>query len=314
MEPSELTMVFGSDSDEKKILPGIIRATKEIKGLKVRVHYASADNTPEKVDKVLYIPDEEPVPVITGAGMSNVLTGVAKVKATLYDLVIGVPITDSATGGLSSLLSTSEKPPLNPVLMVPLDNTYAAAQIAVRYINKRYGGVVVADNSACLSNPVSADSIADMEKQLTKLGIDCQVYTPADINPDDIVITVFSHHNLIDKNYYEGTQAMNAIDRRLRAGRGIQIGVREKAEVKRWDAYMNCLQDLEVTGIVGIGRYENAAMVAAQIIGHGAALKSIDDAKYRKDPANPENDGKCVKLERHKGFTVEEGEVHREAA
>jgi len=117
----KLEMMFGSPSDELYVLPGIQRFTAEHPDIAVGVHYASADNTPGKVqDKAQQIwRSESPKVLISGAGMSNVLTGVVKQYANIEDLVIGIPIYDEATKGLSSFLATSERPPRNPVLTTP---------------------------------------------------------------------------------------------------------------------------------------------------------------------------------------------------
>jgi len=112
----KLNVIFGSTSDEDKVLPGLQEATKAIKDLEVEVQYASADNTPAKVDALMTLQSSEEgkKAYISGAGMSNVLTGVVKTYGTLKDIVIGIPITDPEIDGLSSIFSTSEKPPLNP--------------------------------------------------------------------------------------------------------------------------------------------------------------------------------------------------------
>ena len=106
-----LQMIFGSTSDKDKVLPGIQKFTQEHPEVVVDVHWASADNTPEKVRKIMEIIASPvlslPYAFISGAGMSNVLSGFVKQYTDIHDLNIGVPISDSATGGLSAILSTN---------------------------------------------------------------------------------------------------------------------------------------------------------------------------------------------------------------
>ncbi len=305
-------MLFGSNSDERKVLPGIERWTEE--NPDVRVEYASADNTPEKVarlaDELLSHEGElrwvkrRAVPVISGAGMSNVLTGVMKVSARYDDLNIGIPITDSMTGGLSSVLSTDEKPPRNPVLAVSLNGTYAAANIAHRFNECGYGDVVVADTSI--------GAVDLVVKKLEIYGLPFEVRDVADLDPDALVITPFA---------LNATHWLREIDEKLREGKGIQIAVKnsnplivyESDEHKgpqyddtiRMNEFAQYLAQfrhpMEATGFVSMGGYVNAAIVAAQIMRDSDALMRIKGEK----------DDKHDTLNDHPGYVVSGGEVMR---
>ncbi len=283
-------LVFGSNSDKDKVYPGVVRYSIEHPEESIIAHFGSADNTPEKVDHIFnFLVSEETDVFMSGAGMSNVLTGVMKAKAEFDDLIIGIPISDSSTGGLSSLLSTSEKPPLNPVLTVGINNTYGALNIASRY------GSYFGYNVALLSNksrdfPVSHKSIDSVAEELHKLGVRFEISPLESITPDDVVITVFSHYNHInsreepDKGYLstQESKILSEVDKKLGAGIGIQIGVREKTLVKRFDRYMDCLDDTFATGIVNIGGYKNAAQMAGLLQGNAAALHKIRKEKEEK--------------------------------
>ena len=283
-------IIFGSDSDEKKVLPGIIRATNEIEGLEVRVHYASADNTPKKVAKIMdELSSKEGKKVyISGAGMSNVLTGVVKTYANVNDLVIGIPIIDSSTKGLSSLLSTNEKPPRNPVLAVGLNNTYAALNIAERFKQGfGYGAkpVILEDKR----------DTAKLREAFDNLDLRYVLKSFEEIKPDDFVVNVFA----------PGTDSsLRKVDAILIKGKGIQVGVysgelpMNNMEYNTID-YIYSLRDTEATGMVGLRRYENAAMVAAQLVQNENSLAEM--AKQKKS--------KSEKLDAHPGLIVIDGEA-----
>jgi phosphoribosylcarboxyaminoimidazole (NCAIR) mutase len=353
-------VIFGSTSDEEKVLPGIVRATKDIPGLEVMVHYASADNTPNKVQELMQflaedvesreimlqdeyhrVEKEKNDPTspwlyalakkeckdgkislgrfegrrvfISGAGMSNVLTGVVKTYARPEDVVIGIPITDNSTRGMSALLSTSEKPLLNPVLTVGLDNSYAAFNIAYRILQgfDPEKGVVIAGSS---TGDIKPEGIVELEKVLTSMGIkythvsnivyegegdafdeDVVGARVADVKPDDLVISVFDYGSYLSH-----------IDEKLRKGKGIQIGVFPHPPKEDFNSYLkHCkLDGTETTGIVGAQSYENAAVIAAQILQHGKALGYIFNKKHGED-------GRATKLEKHQGLYVVNGEVKK---
>jgi phosphoribosylaminoimidazole carboxylase PurE protein len=295
---NRIEMIFGSKSDYDLVMPGIVKATEDIKGLDVVVHWASADNTPEKAEKIAKMLEsysaERGIPFISGAGMSNVLTGTLKKYAGLHNLVIGVPIEDSDTDGLSSLLSTCHKPKLNPVLAVGINNSYAAVNIAARFINSEYEKVFVLGKNVA--------------KELTELGI---AYEVADgpikktIKPDDLVITVYDHYNTKNPQMGPRSDTLRDVDEVLRKGAGIQVGVREKGSITRYDYFMDCLDGTEATGIVSPGIYKNAVQIAAVIMRHDGALKKIDEEKktksdkLRKEPSLLVRDGEVEELAGH---------------
>jgi len=234
-----INMVFGSSSDRKKVLPGIETFVADHPDIKIRGLYASADNTPNKVrriarelwgnhaDEIIDAIDDfedpeaqavaaalqtvasearerDPQVIISGAGMSNVLTGVLKGYGRgTVDLVIGVPITDSKTDGLSSILSTMEKPPRNPVLATPLNGTYTAANIAARFMNQRYDRVVMVRPGP-----------GEMGEELDKWGIPYELVEEDELSPDALVVTTFSVAGTYTKRELE---KIKRIDEKLAA-------------------------------------------------------------------------------------------------
>ena len=264
-------MIYGSTSDKEKILPGIIEFTRQYDD-NVMIEYASADNTPRKVDDVLgFIVRNDADVVASGAGMSNVLTGVTKQRFSHEKLMIGVPITDSSTGGISSLLSTSEKPPGNPVLTVGLNNSYAAANIARKFGSAHFQEVKIYSGERVYD--VDDSHIDKLAAELEKLKVPYDV--TADIGQDDLVFNVFSFFNDYERATISQPTDLQSIDEMLNSGDGIQVGIKSKEQVKRYDQYMEAIDGLGSTGIVGIGAYKNAAIVASQLTKDGYALDMI---------------------------------------
>lgn len=262
-----LNIIFGSTSDEEKVLPGIERAVKEIPDLEVAVHYASADNTPEKVKRIMEELSKKGEKVyLSGAGMANVLTGVVKTYAGVDELVIGIPILDSTTNGLSAILSTAEKPSLNPVLTVSLDNSYAAVNIAMRFRNGT-GDLVV------YAHPDNIQENDQMRKAFESLGLPYKrVESAGAINPDSVVVTLFTTQGIL-----------YPVDTKLSEGKGIQVAVISKScfPEKEEDYAMMC-QGTQTTGFVTAGNYANAAQIAAVLTRDESALDIIDLKKEQK--------------------------------
>jgi len=282
---TRIDMIFGSTSDEGKVMPGIIDFSKANPDTEIYVHWASADNTPEKVKEIMDKITKGPrkaMPLISGAGMSNVLTGIVRTYARIDDLVIGVPISDKEMQGLSSILSTGEKPPRNPVLTVPLDGSYTAANIAYKFLNGKFNGVFVPVLPEMPESPGGNDIKPEREKILKLLS---QYVIAADTIPisklegDELVISPFYRMNI-----YAADRHIREIDARLSKGTGIQIGVANPGHKTRdyasYAEYFN--PELRSTGYVTAGQYINAVIVAAQIMGHKNALAMIEGEKKEK--------------------------------
>jgi len=306
----KLCVVFGSTSDEKKILPGIQKATEEIPDLDVELIYASADNTPHKVQETFEkirkqfrvehpTIKDSPGVFISGAGMSNVLTGVSRQYANIEDLVIGVPITDSSTNGLSSFLSTVEKPPRNPVLAVGLNDIYSALNIAYRFLKDpdQERQIVVYDPAGPLLDDLD-EQIGKLKEKLKDFNLpfsDLKAIIDEDLNPHDIILTVASIHRLF---YARGLDEKLGKERMEGA---IQVVVPVYPKPNEIYGFTQGLGDTDYTGFVGSGSagYTNAAIVAAQLTRNKEALATI--AKQKQD--------KTVSLGAHKGYVLRGGEI-----
>ena len=277
---TKIDMIFGSTSDESKVMPGVIEYSKANPDADICVHWASADNTPDKVDAIMNDITKgtrRPMPLISGAGMSNVLTGVVKQYAEIDDLVIGIPIFDEEMHGLSSILSTGEKPPRNPVLAVPLNGSYTAANIAYKFLKGGFDKVCVpmipelpqAERHCAHDFPKARDEMLQM---LGKYGIEATAVPVENLKGDELVISPFCRMTV-----YGADRHIRQTDRILSKGKGIQIAVAEPGyKARNYDSYAEYFNpELRSTGYVTAGQYLNAVMVAAQILGHKDALNKI---------------------------------------
>ena len=280
----QLHMIFGSTSDKEKVMPGIEAFVKDHPDIGIYVHWASADNTPEKVKELirslLADKDRSPLPLVSGAGMSNVLTGVIKTYANIDDLVIGVPISDSITDGLSSVLSTSEKPPRNPVLVTSIDGTYAAANIALRFIKGSFDSVVLVTPESPTGPDYRQDQkiLEEIQQLCEKYGLPTEAKRYCDIHPDDLVLNTF----YADRSHFGG-QDLKPIDVILKQGNGIQVAVMNDAGFHP-DHYRDLFfaQDYSSTAFVTAGLYINAVIAAIQIMGHEEGLFKLVGEKAAK--------------------------------
>lgn len=311
-----LDLVFGSDSDESKILPGVQQFTKDYPEWEVRVDYASADNTPDKVLGALTsiqtdaeldeLSGRKPGTVyISGAGLSNLLTGVIKIHARVNDLNIGIPISDSSSEGLTSILSTVEKPPRNAVLAVSMNNSYAALSIA-RSFKEGLDKVVIADpisSNRCTHNfmeehieKTKADTLK-LQKEFEKYGISPTITKFGDLSANSVILSPFTS--------FEHTPLYN-IDALLNAGNGVQIAV-PSGDILHQDSriYTGPMFGLTfnhtgfVSSYAAANSYINAVMVAAQLTRNSGILEKIALEKQTK----------ADKLNAHKGLSVRNGEV-----
>ncbi len=271
-------IVFGSTSDKDKVLPGIIRATKEFDDLEIIVHFASADNTPAKLQRILRsVRDrqsaqypEDPKIYISGAGMSNLLTGVEKVFAGDNDLVIGVPITDRSTGGTSSFLSTSEKPPYNPVITAGLNNSYAALRLAYNFRKSGFDKLeLVMDGDE--------ESLGTLLSLAESHSIPHMVVHPSDVSKDSLVLSSFGRN---PKTGSYKLDHIRTVDNILAEGSGFQVSL--ATEINDLHSYSKTLDGLDNTGVVSKGIYINAIYAAAKLLRHENALSRLNDERFSR--------------------------------
>lgn len=307
--PSETYCVtFGSTSDEKAVLPGIIAFTKKHPEMRVVVQYASIDNTPGKAKAILerLTPVElgyEAVFFITGAGMSNVLTGVCKAtNARLNDLVIGVPLTDESSRGLTGFLSTVEKPPYNPIFTVGLNNTYAALEIAYRFMHEEVTMGVEGVGISERMRSFVGDDCEKLEKTLASFEIPFIAVSDGDIGSSSSPRIIISPFNSACAHLLKQYDA--ALERRP----GIQIAYCVDPIHRDVGLYQRVMSDLgfiegdgaiACTGLTTSLYPVNAAIVAAQLTRNDDAIGLIFSKR---------ND-RVDQLNQHRGFVVTNGVI-----
>jgi len=290
-------VILGSTSDEAKIVPGIQRFTQEFP-FEVLVHYASKDNTPDKVDRIVHRLITHGLDVfvfVSGAGLSNLLTGVIKASSQIYDLNLGIPVTDDSSDGLTALLSTAEKPPYNPVLAVGLNNSYAALNIANRFANAlNHTGRELTILKGRTSS--EEDGVVKLVKQCEEFGLPFKfVMGDSKIVSDSLLLNVYDFMEPM------ASKLIQLMDERLNKGVGIQIGVSCAPIKESYGDYLHMLDGTYTTGIVSSQNYTNAALMGAILTRNEAALVNIHNKRQER----------VEKLEAHKGLRIAMGAVEK---
>ncbi|MCX6742423.1 MAG: AIR carboxylase family protein [Candidatus Pacearchaeota archaeon] len=298
--PEIYCVTFGSTSDENNILPGIKQFTDRYPEIRIVVQYASADNTPEKAGAILsrLSPKDhgyEGVFFINGAGMSNVLTGVCKAQyARLQDLVIGVPIADNSSAGLTAFLSTVEKPPYNPVFTVGLNNTDAALEIAYRFMHRASVEEAETVGIPEQTRRFLPDFCLKLEEVLNEFNIPFSYRDQSALESDGgVVISPLS----------QGVcPLLKKFDRAIAGSGGIQIVYSVDliyADVSFYERIMREMGGMSCTGMTTSLFPVNAAIVAAQLIRNKHAIQLIEEKRQTR----------VEKLNQHPGFVMVNGEI-----
>jgi 5-(carboxyamino)imidazole ribonucleotide mutase len=230
----QVSIIFGSASDAP-VMEKIVAGLKE-HGISFEARASSAHRTPEKVEHI--IAESDASIFITGAGLSAALPGV--VASQTIKPVIGVAVPGNY-GGLDSLLATHQMPPGIPVLGTGLDAGKEAAAQAHAILNA--GKKVVLIDHAITEE--SKKRMEACENTLIKLGITFETAKQV----DDAAINI--HFVPLGKE--------------ARHSNGVCINVPIATGTQATDAP-------ELTTIthglwVGLGRGENAALAAAEIVG-----------------------------------------------
>jgi phosphoribosylcarboxyaminoimidazole (NCAIR) mutase len=295
-------LMFGSTSDETHILPKVRAFSIRHPPLIIDLQYGSVDNTPKKVEMVLTNWSSEGSATkartyATGAGMVNALTGESKSHyARLNDLVVGVPVTDKSSEGLTAFLSTFEKPPFNPVVAVGLNNADAALEIVYRFKHKP-----ITNGVERVIVPGAPEESYDLVRNefyaaLKDFGIFYDIVDLSEIGstPNEIVLNPFCIHT---------QPSLRQVDKRLAETQGgIQIAY-PMVPIRGYTTFYAKLAqemgEMRCTGIVTSLYPVNAAIVAAQLTRNEDALRLIKAKREER----------AVKIEKHKGLTIINREV-----
>ena len=239
-------VILASPNDLKKLEEGFQRAVDELDDVKVTVSYGSVHRTPSKIPFLAY-PDARVE--ASGAGLSNGLTGIIVAQYSDGNKVnIGIPISDSNTGGVASFFSTSELPPGYDCLTTGIDNAYAATRMAAEAC-KRRERVILLDADA------GEGEIERLAESLDKFGVPYKRLTVPEAGEVNVVLNDHTDHLIRDYDEF------------LAEHDGVQLVVNRNSPIADIPGYAHLLDNFSVSGTVGVGRYENAAILAGHLIG-----------------------------------------------
>ncbi len=141
MTKPQILIALGSPSDKKLLAKLALDESVDY-----HLSIASAHRTPDTVE--LHSKQLSCFPwdaIVAGAGLTNALLSEYLRRAEPKTIVIGLPVTDTETKGLSSLLSSQELPPGYPAAAVAVDELGRAAKIAAQLTTGGYDKVVIYD-------------------------------------------------------------------------------------------------------------------------------------------------------------------------
>lgn len=141
-QKQKILIALGSPSDKSEVLQRF-RELKAIEGWAADTEQwlsvASAHRTPDSVEA--HALEHCWDAIIAGAGLSNVLVSEYLKYADTTTVVIGLPLSDSKSKGLTSFLSTSELPPGYPVATVGIDRIDSALHLTNRLIRNGFHSI-----------------------------------------------------------------------------------------------------------------------------------------------------------------------------
>ncbi|MBS3050805.1 MAG: AIR carboxylase family protein [Candidatus Aenigmarchaeota archaeon] len=160
MPEKNVLIAFGSPFDYAALQTHFQRQP----GTNYFLSVASAHRTPETVERHAHTMQYDGI--VAGAGMCNALKD-AYLKECGNAVLVALPVRDSRTGGLSSVLSSSEMPPGYPVAMSQADNLGAA----VAFVNYALKGGFDAVRLSCDSDADSRKVCDEAVNMFNELGV-----------------------------------------------------------------------------------------------------------------------------------------------
>jgi len=271
----KVAVVMGSDSDYavmKEIIPVL-----QDGGVDYDFRVISAHRTPEIATAFARDARKNGYDlIIAGAGMSAHLGGV--LAACTGVPVIGVPILSEASGmdGMDALHSVIQMPPGIPVAAVGIDQAAGAARLALRMIDgARWTDETEDDAKTVLIFANSATDTADIEKTTKALAAYGILWAAIDISNMSDETAFFESLNTYEHAFAcinlqdadcEGYETLHE-----RLPNALIIEVPRKAQSRAFNATSDKVyqQTKNANGVafVGVHSYQNAAHLAARILG-----------------------------------------------
>lgn len=175
MAGKNVLIALGSPSDTK-----IVTDFEKSDGTNYFLSVASAHRTPELVEEHASRGWDA---VIAGAGMCNALKDAYIRHCDVDTLLVALPLSDSRTDGLSSMISSSEMPPGYPVAMSRLDDLPAAVRFVNAMLEKKHTTVSLHSRGEWESDR----AIKHAEEALKMFGVKYQYPTGPDRNGINLV-------------------------------------------------------------------------------------------------------------------------------
>ncbi len=310
----KILLALGSPSDGKRLLGdkrlAEIVDSERFKGVEVYLSIASAHRTPltviEHACGIRFKESKNPVNfeeielgdeyhinltkisgkydiVIAGAGLANGLVSAHKAYAHRDTIVIGLPIFDSATQGLTSLLSTQEMPPGCPVGTVGIDRIDAAVDLALDLATREYEKILIINSALEINSPNYDDKCAE---KLSSLGVKFELkntHTELAHLHDDPEFKKYKNKNVLILSPYDvlvrGAENQKVSDKAIVIASYIAEG---KEFDKDMGAYRDTIGALDRTMHVRFGGIENMAILAARIVANTTGNEDIKQ-KLRED-------------------------------
>jgi len=171
MDERNILIALGSPSD-RELLRQVTLPTSPSDKVHYFLSIASAHRTPEAVER--HAKAEAWDAIIACAGLTNALLSEYLKSARPQTLVIGVPVDDRATDGLSSLLSSTELPPGYAAAAVGVGQLEKAARLARELVTTLYDKVVICEFN---ERPGGEKKWAEkVGKQLYNLNVPCRIH------------------------------------------------------------------------------------------------------------------------------------------
>ncbi|MBW2967990.1 hypothetical protein KY362_05885 [Candidatus Woesearchaeota archaeon] len=189
---------------------------------------------------------------------------------------IGVPRADTPSGGLSALLAIAENPSgCEPRPTVGLERIDTAVRCMHRMLWGEYDSVTVMydEHSAPGGDTSSKEGAGKIVQRLESFGVPCQAMPskPFVIGAGELTITVSTPFyamteeaiRLKELDTLAGEQGGMLINCAVKT----RLGSPHAGKKTSWEYYLENLDRLNNTISVGIGAYDNAAVLAAQLVG-----------------------------------------------